>query len=317
MQFPKIRAGLGAASLAALAIAGSPQGVSAAPKEVGVWIDNSGDGAVKIEPCGDKLCGHIVWLRNPLNDQGVAKHDRYNPDESRRNRPICGLPVLGDLSAVPEGGFDNGWVYDPKEGKSYSVAIVADGANVLSVTGYKGVKFLGKTFTWTRAKGDLPSCNAQPASAKPNSDSAAVGAAGAGAVAAKQKKMPAAETVAAEPAPLAEQAVETEAAPAPKGETAARGAKVEKQPSPNAAPDALTKKPAAQTKTKPKEAAATASEPKPAKPKAQAQTDKSAATNAEAPAKASDSKKKVLTKSAKPAKEAGSGKEVLPWSTGQ
>jgi|CXWK01.1.fsa_nt_gi uncharacterized protein (DUF2147 family) len=163
----------------------------AAPKEVGVWIDNSGDGAVKIEPCGDKLCGRIVWLKDPLNDKGQPKRDRYNPDESRRNRTICGLPILGELAQMPEGGFDNGWVYDPKEGKSYSVAIVANGTNQLSVTGYKGVKFLGKTFTWTRATTTLPSCEVQPASAKP-ADGVGGMAGAAGMLPMKAKKAPAA-----------------------------------------------------------------------------------------------------------------------------
>ncbi len=163
----------------------------AAPKEVGVWIDNSGDGAVKIEPCGDKLCGRIVWLKDPLNNKGQPKRDRYNPDESRRNRTICGLSILGELAQMPEGGFDNGWVYDPKEGKSYSVAIVANGANQLSVTGYKGVKFLGKTFTWTRATTTLPSCEVQPASAKP-ADGVGGMAGAAGMLPMKAKKAPAA-----------------------------------------------------------------------------------------------------------------------------
>jgi uncharacterized protein (DUF2147 family) len=54
------------------------------------------------------------------------------------------LPVLGDLEQLSEGGFDNGWVYDPKEGKSYSVALDLVGPDKLKVTGYKGMRFLGK-----------------------------------------------------------------------------------------------------------------------------------------------------------------------------
>ena len=128
------------------------------PKEAGVWFDETGKGAVKIEPCGDRLCGRIVWLKDLVNDQGEILTDKNNPDPGQRARTICGLPVLGQLQAMPEGGYDGGWVYDPKVGKSYSVAIVLEGPNNLTVTGYKGVKLLGKSFGWTRAKTELPSC---------------------------------------------------------------------------------------------------------------------------------------------------------------
>ena len=138
------------------------------PREAGVWIDDSGDGAVNIAPCGAALCGRIVWLKDLMNDQGEPKHDRFNPDASKHARPICGLQVIGQLKPVEAGGFDEGWVYDPKEGKSYSVAIALAGADRLQVTGYLGVKLLGKTMQWTRAKTQLPSC--EPAAAAPPVD---------------------------------------------------------------------------------------------------------------------------------------------------
>ena len=73
--------------------------------------------------------------------------------------------ILGDLEQLSEGGFDNGWVYDPKEGKSYSVALDLIGPDTLKVTGYKGMRFLGKSFIWTRAPADLPSCSQDSVSA--------------------------------------------------------------------------------------------------------------------------------------------------------
>lgn len=132
---------------------------SADPREAGIWYDDTGKGAVKIEICTPTtLCGKIYWLKEPLTPSGEPKIDRYNPDASMRTRPICGLPVLGDLEQLSGGGFDNGWVYDPKEGKSYSVALDLIAPDKLKVTGYKGMKFLGKSFIWTRAPADLPSC---------------------------------------------------------------------------------------------------------------------------------------------------------------
>ena len=54
---------------------------AAGPPEVGVWINHEGKGAVEIKPCGPGLCGNIVWLKTPGNDQGQPLIDRRNPDD--------------------------------------------------------------------------------------------------------------------------------------------------------------------------------------------------------------------------------------------
>lgn len=149
-------------ALAAIVACGAP--ADATPREVGIWYDDTGKGAVKIEVCTPTtLCGKIYWLKEPMTQKGEPKIDRYNPEPTMRTRPICGLPVLGDLQQLREGGFDNGWVYDPKEGKSYSVALDLIAPDKLKVTGYKGMRFLGKSFIWTRAPDDLPACGTDTA----------------------------------------------------------------------------------------------------------------------------------------------------------
>ncbi len=157
-----------AATLAGLLLIGSPSGAAPVPPtlpaETGTWVDDSGAGAVEIYVCADRadrLCGRIVWLKEPLNAQGVPKRDRYNPNASLQTRPICGLPVLGNLAKV-SGGFDGGWIYDPKVGKAYDAAIQLATRDRLVVTGYLGVKFLSKTFTWSRAPADLQRCPTAP-----------------------------------------------------------------------------------------------------------------------------------------------------------
>ncbi|MBA2125851.1 DUF2147 domain-containing protein [Hyphomicrobium methylovorum] len=151
-----------AAIAAGLAISATPG--LADPREVGVWYDDTGKGAVKIEVCTPTtLCGKIYWLKETRNAKGAPLTDQHNPEPSMRKRTICGLPVIGDLKQLAEGGFDDGWVYDPKEGKSYSVAMELVAPDKLKVTGYKGMRFLGKSFMWTRAPDDLPSCDEQAA----------------------------------------------------------------------------------------------------------------------------------------------------------
>lgn len=127
---------------------------------VGLWYDDTGKGAVEILPCGQKLCGRIFWLKEPAANDGQPLTDALNPDPRLRQRAICGLQVIGDLELQPNGAWDTGWIYDPKEGKSYDVEIRLRAPDRLQVTGYIGVKFLSETFYWQRAPSELPRCTA-------------------------------------------------------------------------------------------------------------------------------------------------------------
>ena len=69
------------------------------------------------------------------------------------------MQVIGDLKLQQNGAWDTGWIYDPKEGKSYDVEIMLRGPDRLQVKGYMGVKFLSETFVWQRAPADLPRCS--------------------------------------------------------------------------------------------------------------------------------------------------------------
>jgi uncharacterized protein (DUF2147 family) len=138
------------------------------PRELGVWFNQAGKGAVEIRPCGtagreaDRLCGYIVWLKQPNNKRGEPLTDGYNSDPAKRHRPICGLPVLGQLRPMSDGSWDMGWVYDPEQGQAFDAAIQLRSADRLILTGYKGVKLFSKSFVWRRAPADLPRCDQTP-----------------------------------------------------------------------------------------------------------------------------------------------------------
>jgi uncharacterized protein (DUF2147 family) len=169
-QAPHSRTAWLLAGLSGLLLAASASLCSASPSdggvaEKGLWFNNSGKGAVEIRPCSDRgreanyLCGYIVWLKEPNNKKGEPLHDGYNADPKKRTRPICGLPVLGLLRPMSDGTWDQGWVYDPEQGKSYDASIEVRSPERLVLTGYKGIKFFGKSFVWQRAPDDLPRCD--------------------------------------------------------------------------------------------------------------------------------------------------------------
>jgi uncharacterized protein (DUF2147 family) len=134
------------ASLAALALLGA--GVAAqtpAADVTGLWIDHTGQGAVEIVPCGDRICGRVVWLKNPSH-------------KSKSGKLICGTQILGDLQRQPGNAWESGWIYNPEDEERFSAALKLTNANTLLVTGYLGIKLLGETFTWTRSPRQLERC---------------------------------------------------------------------------------------------------------------------------------------------------------------
>jgi uncharacterized protein (DUF2147 family) len=138
-----------------LAIVASPAGAAdAMMSPIGVWATKGGGSHVKIENCGDKLCGAIIWLKEPLNKEGKDKVDSQNPDPSLRTRKLAGLALLSGF--VHDQSDANVWsggeIYNPDDGKTYSCKLTIQDADTLQVRGYVGLSILGKTQTWTRVK---------------------------------------------------------------------------------------------------------------------------------------------------------------------
>ena len=123
----------------------------------GVWFDSVGEGGIEVAPCGNRMCGNIVWLKQPLNAEGKPLYDRHNPNTSLQSRPICGLQVLRDLQPLTDGSWGRGIVYDPKKGAENEASIKPMGGGKLMLTGY-GLFGLSKSFEWTRAPDNLQRC---------------------------------------------------------------------------------------------------------------------------------------------------------------
>lgn len=114
----------------------------------GTWIDHTGQGAVEIQPCGEHMCGRVVWLKDPNK-------------KSKSGRPICGAQILGDLKKRPNNLWAAGWIFNPEDEERFSSEIQLKNESTLLVTGYLGIKLLGETFTWKRAPRNLGRCQAK------------------------------------------------------------------------------------------------------------------------------------------------------------
>jgi glucan biosynthesis protein C len=148
-----------AALLAVVAIAVPARGTAATP--VGLWYAEGGAAQVAIEPCGTNLCGRVVWLRSPFDDDGCDLRDRHNPDPALRRRRVIGLDVLHGLKPEPNGTWESGSIYDPSTGNTYTCSLTLNGDDRLRLRGYIGIPLLGRTTTWTRVGTENRMCRAE------------------------------------------------------------------------------------------------------------------------------------------------------------
>ncbi|MBU1371700.1 MAG: DUF2147 domain-containing protein [Bacteroidetes bacterium] len=118
---------------------------------VGKWFNKDKEAQIQIYKKGNEFNGKIVWLKNPNNEDGKAKTDVKNPEDNLKTRPIWGLEILKGFK-YNDGAWDDGTIYDPKSGKTYSCKLTLNGNDKLNVRGYIGIAIIGRTDNWTRVK---------------------------------------------------------------------------------------------------------------------------------------------------------------------
>lgn len=122
---------------------------------MGTWYNAEKTSKIRIYKCGDdgkKYCGKIVWLKKDKEDDGGPRVDKNNPDSKKRKDLMMGLVVL-KLFVYDKGSkeWNDGTIYDPKNGKTYSCYIKREG-KALKVRGYVGISMLGRTAAWELAE---------------------------------------------------------------------------------------------------------------------------------------------------------------------
>jgi uncharacterized protein (DUF2147 family) len=115
---------------------------------VGTWMNEAKNGKIEIYRSGDTYFGKLIWATNLVDANGVSRKDVNNPDDHLKSRPLLNLVFLTGF-VFDDGSWQNGKVYDPKSGKTYSstMKIVK---NQLEIRGFIGISLFGKTTVWQR-----------------------------------------------------------------------------------------------------------------------------------------------------------------------
>ena len=119
----------------------------------GVWMNGEETAMIRIfKATNGSYAGRIVWLKEPIDlETKKPKLDKKNPDSEKINLPVLTLINLKGFSYNENDKvWENGTVYDPKNGKEYSCKMELKSENVLEVRGFIGLSMFGRTDTWVR-----------------------------------------------------------------------------------------------------------------------------------------------------------------------
>ena len=119
---------------------------------IGTWLNEEGTGQVEIYKLGHLYFGKIVWLETP-NDSvtGKPRTDKENPDPELKKKPLLGLVNLKDFVFDEDDEWEDGTIYDPKNGKTYSCYMKFEDPSKkrLKIRGFIGISLIGRTTYWT------------------------------------------------------------------------------------------------------------------------------------------------------------------------
>lgn len=119
---------------------------------VGKWETEEGKSHVKVYKKNGKYYGKIVYLRDNKNDDGSSpKLDSKNPNAKAAKKPIVGKVIVQGLEwDGSEEEWNEGTIYDPSGGSTYSVFARLESPDRLFIKGYIGFSLLGRSTVWKR-----------------------------------------------------------------------------------------------------------------------------------------------------------------------
>lgn len=117
----------------------------------GIWLEEKKESHIEIyKNKQGKYEGKIIWLANPLDENGEIKLDKENPNKKLRNKTIQNLVIINNLEFIKENNWSNGNIYDARSGKTYSLNAEMQNKNTLLLRGYLGISLIGRTTTWNK-----------------------------------------------------------------------------------------------------------------------------------------------------------------------
>ena len=123
----------------AASLAGTAADARQAPAIFGVWVNPARSVRVEIKPCGDSVCGVVVW----------ASPEAQRVAADAGTDPLVGVQLLSDYHAVGPGAWE-GTMFVPDLKGQYASQMQLVGPGTVEISGCALGRLLCKTQTWTK-----------------------------------------------------------------------------------------------------------------------------------------------------------------------
>jgi uncharacterized protein (DUF2147 family) len=123
----------------AIALAGSPAGAASDGSVFGVWRNAKGSVEVEVRPCGERICGYVVWAN------AKARRDAREGG----GKPLISQQILRDMRRRGPGVWE-GEVYAPDLDRTFRGQARLTGPDALRIRGCVVARLFCRSQTWTR-----------------------------------------------------------------------------------------------------------------------------------------------------------------------
>ena len=118
----------------------------------GKWLSTEKNLIVHVFKEDNDYKAKVVWFNSKDKSKAMEEWtDDRNPDPALRDRKLIGMSILEGMDYIPKTRtWENGKIYDAKNGRHWSASAYVNKEGLLKVTGYWQFKFIGRTMSFTR-----------------------------------------------------------------------------------------------------------------------------------------------------------------------
>jgi uncharacterized protein (DUF2147 family) len=139
--------------MTAKAAAANP-GISPADLLLGEWWTENNEGRIRFTKDADGTFRGTTTCCVPAKvTEDHPARDLHNPNPKLRGRSTIGIVLIWKLT-YEDGEYSGGYVYNPRDGKTYRFKAKIIDRNTVKIRGYLGIPLLGQSQIWKRARFD-------------------------------------------------------------------------------------------------------------------------------------------------------------------
>ena len=119
---------------------------------LGEWWTEGNEGRIRFVRAPDGTFRGITTCcrpRQPSDDNPVQ--DIHNPNPKLRGRSTIGIAIIWGL-VYDDGEYSGGYVYNPRDGKTYRMKAKLIESDTLKIRGYLAIPLLGQSQLWKRMR---------------------------------------------------------------------------------------------------------------------------------------------------------------------